>query len=75
MSKYTEYREIAEKMDTVVEERIFMGDGKTVRIEFNPVKDDLRIIVPEYYDYSEYRATIDGRVGEALFKALKQFYE
>jgi hypothetical protein len=72
MSKYTEYRELVEKMDTVFEEPVLLEGGKKARIEFNPIQNTLCIMLPG--DYRDGRI-IDGRTGEALFQALKQLYE
>jgi hypothetical protein len=76
MSKYTEYREIADKMETAFGEKI----GNTcemVRIWFNPVSNKLDIETPVLRNDlpGTVELTIEGGAGEALFKALKQIYE
>jgi hypothetical protein len=71
MSKYTEYREMVEKMETFFEEPVPLEDKK-VLIEFNPMQNTLCIMLPG--DYRDGKI-IDGRTGEALLKALKQLCE
>jgi hypothetical protein len=72
MSKYTEYRETAEKMKTVFETKI--GDTpEKVTIHFNPINDSLNIELSDFLCDCEVK--MEGRTGEALFKALKQIYE
>jgi hypothetical protein len=73
MSKYEEYRAMAEKIDSVFEADI-EGRKKKVRIELNPISDNLWVNIPDFfYGNSEFK--IEGRTGEALLKALKQIYE
>jgi hypothetical protein len=76
MSKYTEYREIADRMKTYFGANIGNTDKK-VYIRFNPVPNKLDIETPVLRnDLSDtVELTIEGEVGEALFKALKQIYE
>jgi hypothetical protein len=71
MSKYEEYLAIAEKMETAFEEKI--NDGEKVQIWFNPISDNLQIEMADVY--GNHKLKIEGRTGEALFKALKQIYE
>ncbi|MDR3124052.1 MAG: hypothetical protein LBU16_09795 [Treponema sp.] len=74
MSKYTEYREIAGKMETVFKAEIggsAVSPGK-VRIVFMPISDNLNIEIPGIYR-NEF--TITGATGEALLRALRQIYE
>jgi hypothetical protein len=72
MSKYTEYREIAGKMETTFIANI-SDAGRQVKIELDPVLDNLHIRIQGRHDDDIF--TVEGDAGEALFKALKQIYE
>jgi hypothetical protein len=73
MSKYEEYRTIVEKMETTFEAGIENIDRK-VRIDFNPVSDNLAIEIPDpYYEKSNFKIACE--TGKALYLALKQIYE
>jgi hypothetical protein len=76
MSKYTEYREIAGRMKTVFRTNIDVMNRK-VEIILNPISTTLDIKMPIFgvNEGKDIRVTIDGEVGEALFKTLKQIYE
>jgi hypothetical protein len=72
MSKYTENRAIAEKMETLYGAKIKNTD-REVSIRFNPVTDNLDINIESILN--ERKFTLWGDEGEALFLALKQLYE
>jgi DNA-binding cell septation regulator SpoVG len=73
MSKYTEYRAIAEKMKTFYQ--IDIGDSvRKVSIRLDPIKDLLGIEIDGCFHQHELK-NIEGEEGEALFLALKQIYE
>jgi hypothetical protein len=73
VSKYEKYRIIADKMETVFEENI-EGRNKKIRIEFNPVSDNLYAEIPDLY-YGEINFKIACGTGKSLFLALKQIYD
>jgi hypothetical protein len=72
MSKYEEYRAIAEKMKTVYRADI-KNTARHIEIRFNPILDILLLEIDGYE--CKYEWNIKGDEGEALFKALKQIYE
>jgi hypothetical protein len=74
MSKYTEYREIANimgTMKTVFDAKIDNSDSKiTVYLD---LADYLKISIPELSKFDMIQIT--GASGEALYRALKEIYE
>jgi hypothetical protein len=72
MSKYEEYRAIAEKMETLYGTSIGKT-GREVRIRFNPVTNDLDIEIERYVKIHKFN--VWGDEGKALYTALKQIYE
>jgi hypothetical protein len=72
MSKYEEYRAMAEKIDPVFEAEI-EGRNRKIRIELNPISDELWMEIPDFYD--NYKLKIEGITGEALLSVLKKIYE
>jgi hypothetical protein len=72
MSKYAEYRKIAEDKDMLFEEDV-KNRGESIQIFLNPALDELTMRMSECG--GGYRIRIRGDTGEALFRALKQIYE
>jgi hypothetical protein len=72
MSKYTEYREMAEKMETLYGAKIKDTD-REASVRFNPVADMLDIDLAGFRCRHEF--SLQGDEGKALYMALKQLYE
>jgi hypothetical protein len=72
MSKYTEYREMAEDREILFEIAI-ENRGDPVQVWLNPALNELTMRM--YECGGGYRIKISGETGEALFRALKQLYE
>jgi hypothetical protein len=74
MSKYTEYRTIAEKKAVIFEENFGDTDRK-VAIAYDLYVNRLDIQISGNYGLGDGVVTLSGETGEVLFKALKQLYE